>query len=310
LQQQPDEVDRARGEYIALACSTARNSKRTGRMKELLEKYRDTWLGPIAQISDRQTWSRGFVDGMSLARRRDSPRTAVEAALGHPVWRTLRVFDTPGTSVYTIEEVTRVICQPACANLKSLYVFQLALDIIAQSAHAPKLTELAVAPSGQPLDAVFPLLSSEFLSRLRKLHLFGCAPAQLAELKLPGVTLIVVASPRSLSTWVAELERTRSPLAELRIVSAVHPMLDRRGIELVIGKDGDRWSALEVRWTEDNEPKLRDSVIQQLQTAPENQFTRASFVGPTAARFDVARWRNRVTNALLGRNAGIVIDRS
>lgn len=277
-------------------------------MKELHDKHRAAWLGPIAKICDRDSWTRGFVDGLVLTRHQRPTRDDVDAALDHPVWRTLRVCDTPASTI-ALDDIVRLICQPACTNLKGLYVNQPAVDWLAQSANAPRLTELAVAPAGMPLHDLFPLLSASFLSRLRRLHVFGCAPAHLPSLLLPEVALIVVAAPSSLVAWVQELERVRPPLAELRIVSSVYPLLDRRGLELVIRPDDGRWSALEVRWTADNESRLRDSVIQHLQLAPEDVFSRVRFVGPTAARFDVARWRHRITNTLLARNAGLVIER-
>lgn len=309
LLQQPGEAERARGEYIALACSTARNPRRTGRIKELHDKYRAAWLGPIAKLCDRESWSRGFVDGLVLTRHQYPTTGDIEAALDHPLWRTLRVFDT-AVSTIPLDDIRRLICQPACANLKGLYVSQLLIESIDQSASAPRITEVAIAPWSGRLESVFPLLSAGFLSRMRRLHLFGLSPAHLPQLVLPEVTLIAVAAPGSLVAWVQELERLRVPLAELRIVSSVYPLLDRRGIELIVRPDDDgHWSTLEVRWTHHSESRLRDGVIHHLQIAPENLFSRASFVGPTAARFDVARWKHRITRALQARNAGIVIDR-
>lgn len=303
LQQQDAEAARARGEYIALACSTARSTRRTARLEELLARHATEWLGPLAAITDprQRQWSRGFLEAAALVRRGDRPST-IDAALGHPAWRTLRVLDASAT---VIPDVERLVCQPACVNLRALYVSQLWVEWIAKSPDAPRLAELAIAPAGMSLSSVFPMLWWAGLSQLRRLHLFGCSPAHLPELERPDLALIVVAAPNALASWLGELERTRSPLAEVRLVSTIHPLLARRGVELVIRPDDEQWSALEIRWTEDNEPKLRDAVIHNLERLPENVLTRASFVGPTTARFDVARWRHRVTNALLQRQAGI-----
>lgn len=309
LLQQPDEIARARGEFVALACSTARNAKRSARMKELFDRHQRDWIGPLDPITDptRRAWSRGFLEGCALTRR-GQPPPPVDPAIGHPAWRLMRVLETPG-SVIPLDAVHRLITHPVFRNLRSLYIPQSAIDLLAESPYAPQLAELAVAPSGEHLTKMFPLLSSPFLSKLRRLHVFGSGPVNLRQLMLPDLALIVIASPNSLSSWVTELQNLRSPLAELRIVSSVFPLLERRGIELVVKKDGTRWSALEIRWTEENEPKLRDAIIRHLDIAPENQFTRATFIGPTSARFDVARWRHRVVNSLLRRNADIVVDR-
>jgi uncharacterized protein (TIGR02996 family) len=94
LLQQDDEGARARGEYIALACSAMRSPKRTSRMKELVEKWETLWLGPIKPCIRDHTWARGFVDACRLSE--DVP----ESLLGHPLWRTLRILqaETSGSA--------------------------------------------------------------------------------------------------------------------------------------------------------------------------------------------------------------------
>ncbi len=198
-------------------------------------------------------------------------------------------------------DVARLVCQPETANLRALYTPQLTLDLIASSPTAPRLHELAVSPSGIPIHSMFPLLHAGCFDRLRRLHVFGVVPAMLSQLSLPELTLIVVAQPVALGGWLAELEERSSRLTEVRLVSSVFPLLERRGIELVVSPDANHhWNRLEVRWTADNEPRLRDQVIQALGQLPEGAIQRLTFVGPTAARFDVARWQHRVTAAVPG----------
>ncbi len=292
---------RARGEDIALPCSTARNPKRSLRIQELLERHAATWLGPLAEITDprRRLWARGFLDGCALARH--DPPSTIDRALGHPAWRTVRVLETTSDAFGPLD-IVRLICQPETAGLRSLYTPQLTLEIIATNPHAPQLLELAVAPSGIPTHSLFSHLHAACFARLRKLHLFGAVPAMLSNLThTDELTLIVVAGPAALAGWREQLEERRSQLPEVRLVSSVFPFLERRGIELVLRSDEElHWNRLEVRWTADNEPRLRDQVLLHLGQLPAGAIQRLSFVGPPAARFDTARWQQRVTAAVPG----------
>jgi hypothetical protein len=79
----------------------------------------------------------------------------------------------------------------------------------------------------------------------------------------------------------------------------MRPLVARGGIELVIRRDSDgRWSQLEIRWTEHDTAGRRNDVLQTLELLPRDRLTRVSFVGPTRAEFDVARWRARIRTAL------------
>lgn len=269
-------------------------------MQELVDRYGALWLGPLAQLLDprRRLWARGFLDGAALARH--DPPSTIEFAIGHRAWRTLRVLDTTSGPFGPVE-VGRLVCQPEIANLRSLYTTALEVSILAESRHAPRVIELAVAPAGIPIHAVFAQLHAECFARLRRLHLFGVVPAMLPQLERPELTLIAVAPPVAIAGWLDQLEERSSRLAEVRLVSSVFPFLERRGIELVLQPDADHhWNRLEIRWTADNEQRLRDQVIAALAQLPPGRIQRLSFIGPTAARFDVARWRHRVTAAVPG----------
>ena len=66
LLQKDDALDRARGEYIALACSPTRSAARTARMKTLFDECGAKWLGPIAESIGEHVWARGFLDACEL----------------------------------------------------------------------------------------------------------------------------------------------------------------------------------------------------------------------------------------------------
>ena len=243
-------------------------------------------------------WARGFLDGCALARH-DPPAT-IEFAIGHRAWRTLRVLEAAGRK-FGPGDVGRLVCQPETANLRSLYASALDVQQIAASRDAPRVIELAIAPAGLPIHSVLTHLHAGCFERLRRLHLFGAVPAMLSQLERPELALIAIAQPVTIAGWLAAVEERSSRLTEVRLVSGVFPFLERRGLELVLQPDPDHhWNRLEIRWTADNEPRLRDQVIQALAQLPEGAIQRLSFVGPTAARFDVARWRHRVTAAVPG----------
>ena len=298
LLQQDDEVARARGEYLALACSTTRSPKRTARLKELLEKWETVWLGAIAPCIREQTWARGFVDACKLW------ENVPESLLGHPMWRTLRILQA---ETYGLAERVRVICQPALENLRTLATDLEAIEPIASAqgpAQLPRMIELAILrsyPARVPQDAVIPILAgAACFTRVRRLHLDGgCTQAQLAALARPDLALAVGTHAFNLERWIGELDEIQAAYEEVRLVSEMRPLVARGGIELVIRRDGSaRWSQLEIRWTERDTARRRNDVLQTLERLPRDRLTRVSFVGPTRAEFDVARWRARIRTAL------------
>jgi len=307
LQQQPDELDRARGEYISLACAQVRSPKRTARIEELLAKHETAWLGGIAPLLDgrRRSWARGFLDACTLHRTIAAP---VAPALGHPAWRTLRTLEMFG-SPQPLEAQLALLRQPELVNLRSLYAYQSCLEPLAAGPCTARIIELAVAPSGPPLGQLITVLRASCFERLRRLHVFGCSPELGCALMQPDLTLIAIAAPHTLATWIRQLTDTDATFDEVRLASSVHPQLARHGIELVIRRGtSDRWSALVVRWSEDNERRLREAVIDALGGLPEATVERLSFVGPSTARFDVARWKQRIVAAVEPRQPGIVLE--
>jgi uncharacterized protein (TIGR02996 family) len=299
LLQQDDEIARARGEYIALACSAMRSPKRTSRMKELLAKWEIVWLASINPCIRDQTWARGFVEACRLSEH------VPESLLGHPLWRTLRILQA---ETYGLGERVRVICQPALESLRTLATDLDAIEPIAVSAqgpaHLPRLIELAILrsyPARVAQDAVIPILTSApCFTKIRRLHLDGgCTQTQLAALARPDLTLAVGTHAFNLGRWIDELDEAQATYEEVRLVSEMRPLVARGGIELVIRRDADgRWSQLEIRWTEHDTARRRNDVLQTLELLPRDRLTRVSFVGPTRAEFDVARWRARIRTAL------------
>ena len=91
----------------------------------------------------------------------------------------------------------------------------------------------------------------------------------------------------------------RAIFDEVRLVSDVFAHLGRRGIELIVRRTpAGRWSALEIRWGDFDEPQLRDSTIDELGRLPVDLLTQLSFVGPATKRFDVPRWKQRIIATL------------
>jgi uncharacterized protein (TIGR02996 family) len=311
LMQQPEEIARARGEYISLACSATRSPKRSARLKELLEKYEPAWLGPVSKVLDprRRLWARGFLEGCALNRQTPVPQADhVIDALGHSTWRTLRTLEVYGSPL-SLDQQLAILRQPQLANLRSLYAYQTCLEPLANDPGALRISELAVAPAGPPLGQLITLLREPAFERLRKLHVFGCSPEVGCAMARPQLTLIAIAGPSTLASWLAELTGRGATFDEVRLVSSVFPLLARHGVELVMRRaESGRWSALEVRWDDENEPRLRDAVILEVGRLPDGAITHVSFVGPPATRFDVARWKQRIIGALLARTPDLVVS--
>jgi uncharacterized protein (TIGR02996 family) len=294
LQQQPDPVQRARGEYIALACSAQRSSARTARMRALLDEHEHAWLAPLGGRIGEHVWARGFVEACELT----MPGSDM---LGHPMWRTLRLLDA--RRVYAPREsVIEVICHRALSRLRVLAIAANDLGLLASSASPPQVVELAV---GNPDATVWngnlgPILAMPAFDRVRRLHVVPrWPPEQALQLQRAGLTLAVVAPPSQLPRWLDELDARAPTFEEVRIVTDVHPLLAREGFELVIRPDAERrWTQLEMRWTEADDKDLRDSILYALERVPADRLTRVTFVGPTRAEFDTPRWRTRVRYAL------------
>lgn len=297
LQQQPDDVLRARGEYIALSCTTVR-PKPSARIDELLAKHELAWVGPLDPLTANRVWSRGFLDGCELATR--FPRGPVEPALGHPLWRLLRVLEAAQTT-HLADDVARLVCQGAMSNLKGLSADLGVFRVMAESATAPRIAELAMREEmGGSLPDLLSLLPADCFAQLRRLHAPKMSPQLLSRVMRPELALIVLTRSMSLGNWLHELVSIRATLAEVRLVAGRYPMFERRGMELVLHHAGGAWNHLEVRWSTEDRRSWRDELIHTLDRLPANTIQRLSFVGPPSAAFDVARFKQRVTNALPG----------
>ena len=66
-------------------------------------------------------------------------------------------------------------------------------------------------------------------------------------------------------------------------------------MEIVLHAADGAWNHLEVRWPPEDDARWRDELILVLRRLPAGSIQRISFVGPTAAEFDVARFKQRVT---------------
>jgi hypothetical protein len=196
------------------------------------------------------------------------------------------------------DKLARMICQRSLANLRALSARISVLSSIAESANAPRITELAVNQTvHEPVAGVVPLLAADCFARLRRLHV-SCSASMLSALMRPGLALIVTTRPRSLLDWIAELVARQAPLEEMRLVRDSHRMFERRGMELVLHHAGGAWNHLEVRWSYEDDAKWRDELIASLRRLPAGAVQRLSFVGPSAARFDTVRFKQRVTGVI------------
>lgn len=274
------------------------------RLEALFHTHERAWLGPIESLAapSAMAWARGFLDSCALA---DKP-VVLDSAIEHREWRVLRVLDT-GSPELPFEQIARVICQRAMANLRALATSLPVLQLVVESATAPELAELDFAPAGrESVVDLLPLLAADCFARLRKLYLHRCPYSAIPQLP-PNLVVGVLGPPRSLAGWLTELTVQQATLAELRLMETA-TRFDHRGAELVLHGDAGRWNHLEVRWAEDDARRWRDEVIAavgQLAADRPGALQRLSFVGPPTARFDVARFKQRVITAAPG---ALVVD--
>ncbi len=76
-----------RGEFIVLQIAGADER----RQRRLLAAHEKSWLGPVAEVTkkDSRVWRRGFLDECTFLPRGKH----LAAAVGHPAWASVRVFD-------------------------------------------------------------------------------------------------------------------------------------------------------------------------------------------------------------------------
>jgi uncharacterized protein (TIGR02996 family) len=299
LLQRDDELERARGEYIVIACTRARSPELEARMAELRSRHEERWLGPVADVTRGwpRLWSRGVLEACSLER---FERGVTAQAIGHPIWRTLRVLEVRGYWLAP-EDRVRLVCQPALAKLHGLHASPELLEAMAAHSDAPRVTELAIHErSAGPSDSLFSLISSHpRFAKLRRLHLSRENPDVIPRLVRPGLALVVIGAPSQLPAWLVELEAWRATFDEVRFAASVYPHLARDGIEATLSRGvAGRWSALEIRWTAADDEPRRTGVLEALGGLPYNHLTDVALVGPDTTQFDVAGWIAAVRSRL------------
>ncbi len=104
-----------RGELIVLATAESLEPEDKKRLAEL-EAERDRWLGPIVDVTRLRWWQHGMFDSCELGK---STVGAVDRALGHPGWSTVRAIDARGHFMSSAD-VVRVITQPVLHSLRTL----------------------------------------------------------------------------------------------------------------------------------------------------------------------------------------------
>jgi uncharacterized protein (TIGR02996 family) len=289
LLEQDGELERARGEYIALACSATRSPEADTRMQVLFQTHEYEWLGPIADVTHGKPrlWSRGALEGCSLERHE---RGVTAPAIGHPMWRTVRVLEARGYWLAQ-EDQLRLVCQPELAKLHGLYATSTFVEALADNRDAPRVTELAIHPISTALPGTLRALLAEHpvFARLRRLHLFQCLPDIIPQLMRPGLALVAVWPISDLPRWLTELDTRRATFDEVRFAGSVRPHLARGGLEATLRRDpADRWSVLEIRWTADDDASRRTMLIDALGALPPDRLTEVTLVGPELA--ELAGW--------------------
>ena len=293
LQQQVDELARARGEYLALSRTTVR-PRPSLRLQALLDRHEQGWLGPVARVTHARHWERGFLDRCAL---RYNPNLADLDGEARGWWM-LRALDVDGATTVPVDRLAELLCHRSLGRLRSLRAHVALLQRIAESAHPPRLTELSSINVPAQLSEVLELLAADCFASLIKLHVFHIRPAMLTALR-PGQILILNDRPQALALWLAALTDVRSPLAEVRLESTPSPVVfERRCMELVLHGTAGVWEHLEVRWVFDDDPRWRDELLAVLPQLPAGAIRGLSFVGPPNARFDIARFKQRVRTAL------------
>ena len=309
LLQQDDEVARARGEYIVIACARSRSPELDARMTELLQRHERAWLGPVAAVTRGRPrrWSRGMLEACSLDRH---GRGVTAPAIGHPIWRTLRVLEVISYWLAP-EDQMRLVCQPALAKLHGLHAPSDFLEAMIAHPDAPQLTELAVrqVPARRP-DRLFELIAGHpRFARLRRLHIVQGEPDVIPRLMRPGLALVVIWHLIALATWLVELDAQQATFEEVRFAASVHPHLGRSGIEATISRGAaGRWSVLEVRWTAADDAARRSGLLEALGALPNDRLTDVALIGPDTAPFDVPAWIAEVRSRLT-LQAGVRIER-
>lgn len=197
-----DEIDRARGEFIRLQCYLARPEPTppllSRRLRQLLADYAEDWLGPLLPLVDGWRFERGmvhvamqgihgfapelhellhtetfaWVEGLTL-RQMSGGLVAVAERL--PLLDHIQVL--------TIEEsrpsdtaLGRLVCHHGLAGLRKLnlagcHVTAWVVEALASEGHLPNLETLDLTRNYGGSQGLQALARSSVLPRLRRLHL-------------------------------------------------------------------------------------------------------------------------------------------
>jgi uncharacterized protein (TIGR02996 family) len=196
LMEQADPARAARGEFIAAQLSLGRTDLPQGerwllriRRQELLQGYRDSWLGPAFLVLQSCHYARGFLDQAELLHTRLPCRDLLTVCgrlfRSEPVLRSLRL--TPTSMFVSAEALKGLLALPELPRLTRLALKGCGIDngrcqIIASSPRLAGLRELLLDENPFTSAGVAVLAASPHLAGLTTLVLNsagvnGTAPA-------------------------------------------------------------------------------------------------------------------------------------
>lgn len=288
-----------RGEYLALADAAERGVALDGNDRARLDELaaqRNAWLGPIVEVTSGRWWRRGLFDSCRLGKRVPG---AIDRALGHAGWATVRSIDAHGEFM-TAEAIARVVTQPQLRSLASLAMdYRTAKEVVAIGAPLPRVRELAIAHGGAQLDVLDGL--ARLMSAGGRIAAHVHDPATLAAL-LGAVALaeVVVIDPsfEKFATWLPAI--AEAPSARVRVVKFAQLVSGQAAhggwFEVSRGADG-RWSALRIGWSAADWQYARDTLLGALARVDGAAFSAVTIdAGP--APLDDARFRRAVIDRL------------
>jgi uncharacterized protein (TIGR02996 family) len=163
LQEQPDPVRQARGEFIVAQCAVARDEERGAhreqwkkRTRALLKQYRDDWLPFPFGLVHRAEFRRGFLERVTLDVSSQPPQGFLDAAQDvfcrEPAVRHLRLIPTGASlSPGGLFGLLGVKCWPRLITL-ALENNELSPETIRALANSPRLAGLRrLVLSGNPI---------------------------------------------------------------------------------------------------------------------------------------------------------------
>lgn len=298
------------GELIALSCVAASRPLLPAEANRLaeLERDRHAWLGPVGDVAFSESWYRGALDSLVLARKASG---VVDPALGHRAWRTVRTIEARGQFVAT-GDIVRLLTQPALRDLRRLAVHGGVGPELAAHDHVfPRLTHFMLesdegAPSAELVAALcarMPSLRELVLPPLTQVRLHKILAVSTA------ATLVVRDGSFSLAANMGRILEEAAPPGLSALVSAPWWRgLDDPGptLRLARGPDG-RWSALAIAWHGDAHPPKPALLIAALGMLPPDSLTTVTIDrsreprrAPTPSPLDDAVFIRELSTALAG----------